>query len=75
MRTCWSRHAFLPERVALAGSCRLMPPRNPARPSQTDLDRAWPDLVYMIVAIRGGQAAEWTCWTLNVAAKRFDPVK
>ena len=49
-------------------------PDHPARPSQTDLDRAWPDLVYMIVAIRGGQAAEWTCWTLNESAKRFDPV-
>ena len=49
-------------------------PDHPARPSQTDLDRAWPDLVYMIVAIRGGKAAEWSCWTLNETAKRFDPV-
>jgi len=49
-------------------------PDHPARPSQTDLDRAWPDLIYMIVAIRGGKAAEWTCWVLNEAAKRFDPV-
>ncbi len=49
-------------------------PDHPARPSQTDLDRAWPDLVYLIVAIRGGKAAEWTCWTLDEAAKRFTPV-
>lgn len=49
-------------------------PDHPARPSQTDLDRAWPELVYMIVAIRGGKAAEWTCWILNESAKRFDPV-
>ena len=49
-------------------------PDHPARPSPTDLERAWPDLVYLIASIRGGTAAEWTCWTLNEAAKRFDPV-
>lgn len=49
-------------------------PDHPARPSQTDLDRAWPAYTYLIASIREGQAAEWTCWTLDEAGAAFVPV-
>ena len=48
-------------------------PDHPARPSAHDLERAWNDLTYMIVSIRQGKAAEWTCWLLNEAEKVFEP--
>ena len=49
-------------------------PDHPARPSQTDLDRAWPRYAYMIVAIQQGKASEWTTWELDDAEKAFRPV-
>lgn len=48
-------------------------PDHPARPSALDLERAWADLTYMIVSIRQGKAAEWTCWLLNEVEKIFEP--
>ncbi len=49
-------------------------PDHPARPSQTDLDRAWPRYAYMIVAIQKGKASEWTTWELDETEKAFRPV-
>jgi proteasome lid subunit RPN8/RPN11 len=49
-------------------------PDHPARPSQTDLERAWPAYTYLIAAIREGRGAEWTCWMLNDAGTAFEPV-
>ena len=55
-------------------------PNHPARPSPRDLERAWPDLKYMICTVAGDAASgvakvrEWTCWTLNESGKAFAPV-
>lgn len=49
-------------------------PDHPARPSSTDLERAWPAYTYLIASIREGTAAEWTCWMLNEAGTAFEPV-
>jgi proteasome lid subunit RPN8/RPN11 len=55
-------------------------PDHPAKPSPRDLERAWPNLNYLICSVRGEPppgrtaAAEWTCWTLNDAGTAFDPV-
>ncbi len=49
-------------------------PDHPARPSPTDLERAWPAYAYLIASIREGRAAEWTCWTLNGDGTAFEPM-
>lgn len=49
-------------------------PDHPARPSPRDLERAWPALTYLICSVRGGAAAEWTCWTLQESPRAFLPV-
>ena len=40
-------------------------PDHPARPSQYDLDHAWPTFAYVIVAVDGGTARAMTAWWLN----------
>jgi proteasome lid subunit RPN8/RPN11 len=40
-------------------------PDHPARPSQYDLDHAWPNLSYLIVAVSGGQPGEVRSWRLR----------
>jgi proteasome lid subunit RPN8/RPN11 len=40
-------------------------PDHPARPSQYDLDHAWPNLSYLIVSVRQGQPGEIRCWRLQ----------
>jgi proteasome lid subunit RPN8/RPN11 len=40
-------------------------PDHPARPSQYDLDHAWPNLAYVIVAVAGGAAGDMTVWYLK----------
>jgi proteasome lid subunit RPN8/RPN11 len=40
-------------------------PDHPARPSAYDREHAWPNLVYLIVAVAGGTPAEMTCWRLS----------
>src|SRR5207247_474067 len=37
-------------------------PDHPARPSQYDLDHAWPNFAYVIVAVASGAAREMTLW-------------
>ena len=39
-------------------------PDHPARPSQTDLAQAWPNLTYIIVAVRDGTPEDLTSWRL-----------
>lgn len=39
-------------------------PDHPARPSQYDLDHAWPTFAYVIVSVQGGVAREMTVWFL-----------
>lgn len=48
-------------------------PDHPARPSQFDLDNAWPALVYVIVAVHQGKAGETTAWILADDRSRFLP--
>jgi proteasome lid subunit RPN8/RPN11 len=47
-------------------------PGHPARPSQYDLDHAWPNLSYIIVSIQNGEAADLTSWVLTDDRKAFD---
>lgn len=47
-------------------------PDNPARPSQYDLDHAWPNFAYVIVAVASGVAREMTIWFLKEDRSSFD---
>ena len=46
-------------------------PNAPARPSQYDLDHAWPWYSYVIVSIRDGAAETMTSWILNEERSAF----
>lgn len=47
-------------------------PDHPARPSQYDLDHAWPTFAYIIVAVAGGTAADMTVWFLKEDRSSFE---
>jgi len=47
-------------------------PDHPARPSQFDLDHAWPTFAYIIVAVAAGAAGDMTVWFLQEDRSRFD---
>ena len=47
-------------------------PYHPARPSQYDLDHAWPNFAYIIVAVAQGAAADMTVWFLKEDRSSFD---
>ena len=47
-------------------------PDHPARPSQFDLDHAWPFFSYIIVSVRGGAAEDMTSWRLRDDRSAFD---
>jgi proteasome lid subunit RPN8/RPN11 len=49
-------------------------PDHPARPSQHDLDHAWPNLDYVIVSVRDGAPREMTCWRLEPDRAAFAEV-
>ncbi len=40
-------------------------PDHPAKPSQYDLDHAWPTFAYIIVAVAAGAAQDMTVWFLK----------
>ena len=48
-------------------------PDHPARPSQYDLDHAWPFFSYIIVSIREGVSEDMTSWRLREDRSAFDP--
>jgi proteasome lid subunit RPN8/RPN11 len=48
-------------------------PNAPARPSEFDLDHAWPFYSYIIVSVRGGKAEDLTCWQMQDDRSAFDP--
>ena len=50
-------------------------PDHPARPSQYDLDHAWPFFSYIIVAVRGGVPQDMTSWRLKDDRSAFDQEK
>ena len=47
-------------------------PDHPARPSQYDLDHAWPTFAYVIVAVAGGAAGDMTVWFLKEDRSSFE---
>lgn len=47
-------------------------PDHPARPSQYDLDHAWPSFSYVIVSIMAGTDALLTSWRLKEDRSDFD---
>jgi proteasome lid subunit RPN8/RPN11 len=48
-------------------------PDHPARPSQYDLDHAWPFFSYIIVSVRAGVPEVMTSWRLREDRSTFDP--
>jgi proteasome lid subunit RPN8/RPN11 len=47
-------------------------PDHPARPSQYDLDHAWPTFAYIIVAVGAGRAGDMTVWWLKDDRSSFE---
>ena len=47
-------------------------PDHPARPSQYDLEHAWPFFSYVIVSVRGGTPEAMTSWRLREDRSAFD---
>lgn len=47
-------------------------PDHPARPSQYDLDHAWPSFSYVIVSIMTGEDKRLTSWRLKADRSAFD---
>ncbi len=47
-------------------------PDHPARPSQFDLDHAWPTFAYIIVSVMSAHAADMTVWFLKEDRSTFD---
>ena len=47
-------------------------PDHPARPSQYDLDHAWPFFSYVIVSVRAGVPEDMTSWRLRADRSAFD---
>ena len=47
-------------------------PDHPARPSQFDLDHAWPTFAYVIVAVATGNAQDMTVWYLKEDRTSFE---
>ena len=50
-------------------------PDHPARPSRYDLDHAWPNFAYVIVAVASGTARDMTVWYLKEDRSSFDEGK
>jgi proteasome lid subunit RPN8/RPN11 len=46
-------------------------PDAPARPSQYDLEHAWPWLSYVIISVDNGEAGELTSWVLTDDRSEF----
>ncbi|MCC7416747.1 MAG: M67 family metallopeptidase [Acidobacteria bacterium] len=47
-------------------------PDHPARPSQYDLDHAWPTFAYVIVSVMAGAPADMTVWFLKDDRSNFE---
>jgi proteasome lid subunit RPN8/RPN11 len=47
-------------------------PDHPARPSQFDLDHAWPSFSYVIVSVMAGEDKQLTSWQLKDDRSAFD---
>ena len=49
-------------------------PDHPARPSETDLAQAWPNLTYIIVAVRDGTPEDLRFWRLREDRSGFEEI-
>ncbi len=49
-------------------------PDHPARPSETDLAQAWPNLTYIIVAVRDGRPEDLRFWQLRDDRSGFEEI-
>ena len=49
-------------------------PDHPARPSETDLAQAWPNLTYILVAVRAGQPEDLRFWRLREDRSGFEEI-
>ena len=47
-------------------------PDHPAKPSQFDLDHAWPSFSYVIVSVMAGEDKQLTSWQLKDDRSAFD---
>jgi proteasome lid subunit RPN8/RPN11 len=47
-------------------------PDHPARPSQYDLDHAWPSFSYVIVSVMAGEPGDMRSWSLKEDRSAFD---
>jgi len=47
-------------------------PDHPARPSQYDLDHAWPSFSYVIVSVMSGEPVDLRSWKLKEDRSAFD---
>ena len=47
-------------------------PDHPARPSQYDLDHAWPSFSYVIVSVMAGEPGDMRSWTLKEDRSAFE---
>jgi proteasome lid subunit RPN8/RPN11 len=47
-------------------------PDHPARPSQTDLDNAWPNMHYLITSVLDGRVDVTRAWRLREDRSQFD---
>jgi proteasome lid subunit RPN8/RPN11 len=61
------------QRATLAGFYHSHPD-HPARPSQTDLEAAWPNLTYVIVAVDGGTPGDLRSWRLRDDRSGFEEI-
>jgi proteasome lid subunit RPN8/RPN11 len=48
-------------------------PDHPARPSQYDLDHAWPVFMYVILSVMSGEPGDLTSWRLAADRSAFEP--
>ena len=50
-------------------------PDDPARPSQYDLDHAWPVFAYVIISVEKGKPCAMTSWRLREDRSAFDETR
>jgi proteasome lid subunit RPN8/RPN11 len=71
-----SDYRFAEQQAANAGAELLgfyhSHPDHPARPSQYDLDHAWPTFAYVIVSVQQGTAADMSVWYLKDDRSRLE---
>ena len=59
---------------AILGGFYHSHPDHPARPSQHDLEQAWPNLFYLIVSVMAGAPGEIAVWRLREDRSAFEKV-